>query len=355
MILTPGPVEITDSVMKASSLHLTHRSKRFREIVRNSLNILGELSGSISPVITTGSGTLAVESMIWSFINPGERVIAVTYGEFGNRAITSLERRGAVPIPIRKEADEGLRYSDIEGLVERQKPSSILMIQNETGNGTSIRNLKDIATKSKELGLKVLVDSVSAFACAETGLEKWGIDCIAACGHKGIAAVTGIAVNLLSQDATKMFVTKSGLPHYLDLEVSLHHMDRDETPYTPAVGAFAGFEQALVELQSEGIANRIQRTSSLCDYARSKLRDRGYEVTGTEETRSASVIKMMSKGTARAVVTGLYDAGIQVGSGMKEYAGNAIRIGVMGNVGREQIDNFLATLGRVESQLERER
>ena len=94
MILLPGPVEVPRSVRDAATYLNNHRSADFKRLVGESEILLNKFLGAKRTVMITGSGTLAVEAMIFSFLKPSEKVLAVSSGEFGNRMISSLRRRG---------------------------------------------------------------------------------------------------------------------------------------------------------------------------------------------------------------------------------------------------------------------
>ena len=94
MILTPGPVEVSSEVLSASQKHMPHRSEEFREILRKSLRVLRDTTKCQRVAITTGSGTTAVDMMVHSLLKTGEKVVSISYGEFGERLAESIRRRG---------------------------------------------------------------------------------------------------------------------------------------------------------------------------------------------------------------------------------------------------------------------
>ncbi len=341
MILTPGPVTVSAEVIAASNIHLPHRSSQFRQIMKNLTGALREVSGCHNVSVTTGSGTLAVESIIYSLISPRENVLCVTYGEFAERAIASIRRRGSEVSEIKMMSDE---TTDPDLVVEKARISgcsTVFLIHNETGNGTALNNLRQIAGKAKEEGLTVLVDSVSGFAAIPLDIENWGIDAVATCGHKGIGSIPGASIVFLTDDARKHFVDKDRGPLYLDIENSLRFMEKDETPYTPAIGVFASLNTAMNELLEEGIDARISRTKNLSDIVIEKLQSRNYTITGNRDTRSRSVLNIITKTSAATVVEKLAERGYHVSGGMGEFRGRSIRIGLMGAITSDNILEFL--------------
>jgi aspartate aminotransferase-like enzyme len=340
MIFTPGPVEISPRVLQASMKHMNHRSQEFRDIMQSSLHALRSITSSERVSLTTGSGTLAVEMLAWSILSRREKVIAATYGEFGDRMIESLERRGCIVYRISKQENEIIHPDEVSELASNSGSTSLFLVHNETGNGTQVSNLKEVAGAAKKSGMKVLVDSVSGFAALPIELESWGIDAVATCGHKGIASVTGVGINILS-DRFGSSLTKEDTPAYLDLEKSLRFMERNETPFTPSTGAFSALSEALEELVEEGLKARIHRTSIFAEAVIKRLSAEGYSITGEKDTRSRSVLNILTRRKSTDVASSLGKSGFIVGNGLGKFKEKAIRIGLMGTITKEDIENLL--------------
>ena len=201
MMLIPGPVNVPSSVAKASDLVVNHRSQQFRDIVMEAEGILNKFAGSERAVMTTGSGTTAVESMIFSLTSPGDDVGAVTFGEFGNRLIDSLHRRGLKVSTLNMTENDVLTEDGIKDFIGRNsRMKSLFLVQNETGNGTSIQIMRKITLAAKDMGVRVFVDSVSAFGGVPMNVRDWGIDAVATCSQKGLASVPGIGIVLLGEE-----------------------------------------------------------------------------------------------------------------------------------------------------------
>ncbi len=344
VLLTPGPVDVSPEVLEASMYMCGHRTDEFRDIVGSCTESLEKLAGADHVAVTTGSGTLAVESVIYSYLKKGEHVLNISYGEFGNRLGDSLRRRGCEARALHRGEEEVLRYEDIEEILDSDHDiSAVTIVHNETGNGTAVRNLGEITARCKNAGLKVIVDSVSGFAALPISVEGMGIDVFATCGHKGIASVPGAAIVAMGKECYDSLHSED-VPNYLDLSKSIHFMKKNETPYTPSVGTFKALSVALDLLEKEGIGRRLRRTSEIAEYARRRLVDSGYGIAGSKETFSDSVINIILNGESGPVVSKLAESGYIVSRGMGERSASSIRVGVMGNVSKQTVDSFLDIL-----------
>lgn len=343
ILLTPGPVQVPEEVLRAESYLTGHRTTEFRQTVRECRDMFLELAEAPHATITTGSGTLAVESMIYSYLTRKDHVLCVTYGEFGNRFAVSATKRGSHVSLLRKESGDPMKFDDIHEIMEKDSITAISLIHNETGNGTSIRNLLEITEKCKKAGLKVLVDSVSGFGLLPISLRDSGIDMFATCGHKGIASTPGIGIVAVSDYASEHLVDED-VPAYLDIRKSLKFMEKDETPYTPSTGSFNALKKALEILKKEGIGKRIERTSLLAVYVRNKLEENGFQIVGSRETYSDSVINFTVKRDAKTIVKEMKARGYIISPGMGELADKSLRIGIMGTTDQNVLSGFIEAL-----------
>lgn len=345
MLLVPGPVDVPAVVLKASAYVQNHRSSEFRGIVKESSRILNGVADSKYSVMTTGSGTTAVESIIYSMISPGEEVLAVTFGEFGNRMVDSLRRRGAKPVVLQKDHTSILEKGEIPELARKNKGiRSVFLVHNETGNGTSIHNLKEITQEASELGLKVFVDSVSGFGASEIKASSWGIHAFASCSQKGLASVPGLGIVCIGEEGEKYVLDSGDNPVYLDLKTSIKFLQKDETPFTPSTGSFKAMLAALKVLEKETPERRWRRHHAAASFAREQLKETGFEIYGTEGNYSDTVVAFRPPVPAAELVKKFSERGIYISKGMGPLADSMIRAGLLGVVDSGKIATFLNEL-----------
>jgi aspartate aminotransferase-like enzyme len=348
MLLIPGPVDVPEVVLRESAYVQNHRSEEFRSIVRSCQNRLNEIADASHSVITTGSGTTAVESMIYSMTSPGEKVIAVSFREFGDRLVDSLKRRGTDTTVIKKSTRESLKKGEITDILGRHKGvSTICLIHNETGNGTAIRNLKELVEEANSHGLKVLVDSVSGLGALEIKANSWGIDAIATCSQKGLASVPGLGIVSLSERGRKLVKASHDIPVYLDLDVSLKFLAKNETPYTPSTGSFRALNAALNILEKEGIETRWKRHHASASFVRKIMTEFGQQLYGNEENFSDTVVAFKPTVPVATVVKELAFRDIIVSKGMGHLADEMIRVGLLGIVDNTKIARFLNAFSEI--------
>lgn len=342
MLLIPGPVDVPDIVMKASAYVQNHRSDEFRNIVRSAADLMNKFAGSAETVITTGSGTTAVESMLYSMTRKGENVLAVTFGEFGARLAESLRRHGCNVNLVEKDPSQTLGKGEISDFISKHPGiETVCLVHNETGNGTSIHNLRDVAKEAKDRGMKVLVDSVSGFGGMEIRADPWNIDAIASCSQKGLASVPGLGMVSIGNEGLDYVHEGNEVPKYMDLAISLKFLEKNETPYTPSTGSFRALQIALKILEAEGIDKRWNRHHAAAEYVRENLISTGSELYGKMDNYSDTVLALKPPVPVTKLHSELMASGIQVSRGMHSFADRMIRVGLLGVVDAEKISAFL--------------
>lgn len=344
MLLVPGPVDVPEEVIRASAYLRGHRSDDFREIVRSSSDLLNRFVDSEETVITTGSGTTAVESMIYSMTRRSEKVLAVSFGEFGNRMIESLHRHGCDVTTVEKTSSQSLSAGEVSDLLQKHRDiQAVCLVHNETGNGTALHNIREIAKEAKDHGAKVLVDSVSGLGGIEIRANSWGIDAIAGCSQKAIASMPGLGTVSFSEEGIGYVLKDADVPKYMDLSISLKFMEKDETPYTPSTGSFNALNTALRILDREGIERRWQRHSAAASFVRKNLSEMGSEFYGNSSNYSDTVLAFNPPVEVNKMVSDMRSDEILVSKGMKEYSDKMVRVGLLGVVDALKISRFLNT------------
>ncbi len=336
MLLIPGPVEVPFSVSNAGSLVINHRSDEFRNIVKENQELLNKFSGAFKSVVITGSGTLAVETMVFSLINQKQKVLSISYGNFGERLIDSIKRK--------TKNIEYINYDklNINKLIDdiKEKDFDLLfLVHNETSNGTAIRELKEIIKIVKNKGAKLLIDDVSGFGGYNISMD--GIYAMVTGSQKNIAAIPGTGVIFLSEEAYNDLINDDtgNVPFYLDLKTSLKFLSKNETAFTPSTGGFNSLNVALKILDREGFSNRVKRIEKSSEFIREKLMENNIEIFGDKNTYSNTVVCFYNND--KDLIKKLNSNGIIVSKGMGNIAEKTIRIGTMGVINSIYIKKFL--------------
>jgi aspartate aminotransferase-like enzyme len=350
LILIPGPVNVPQSVAFAATRVVNHRSDEFREVVKSLEEKMIKHFDSSRVALLTGSGTLAIESMVFSLLKRGEKVIVFTYGEFSNRLLDSINRRGCTTKVYSKPAGEGFSLEDVKvALDENKDADAVALVHNETSTGIAFRNLGEVAKLVKNSGKKFIVDSVSGFAAYEIDVNNWHIDAIATGSQKALASVPGMGFVALSEEGVSE-LHDDDMPNYLNLKLALKFQDKRETPFTPSTGAFFASLRAAEILEMEGLKNRIKRHEACSRYLRSILSSISFSLFGNESNFSNTVVAGIPTIPSKTLREELKKRGIEISGGMGELRDKIIRIGILGVVDDRAISKLLLSLSDVLKQ-----
>jgi len=353
-LLTPGPVEVPERVLKRCCQKvISHRSQDFRELLTSVVEKLKKLvkldeDGAIA--VLSGSGTTAVDAMIWSFVKPGDRVLVVVNGEFGERAADSAIRRGAQVEAIRAKEGDVVDVDTIVDRLENKNYDFVIVVQNETSMAVryTFEELRKIGKVAQENGSLVLVDGVSGLA----GDKVWftdGVAAIAGCTHKAIAAPPGAAFVAISPEGAEIIRKRysEDIPPALDLKRYIDKYDSvRETPFTPPITILYALEEALKIIVDEiGVENYIDIHVQRKHYFYNKIRHiDGLKPVPKNMKVASNTLAALWVENATLIQQELRKAGYIIATGIKEYKNKMIRIGLMGDINFKDLDIVVQVL-----------
>lgn len=333
--LTPGPVQLPQRVIDALARQPPfHRSEEFRKLFKSVLDKLVALYPSRA-IVMPGTGTLAVDTMIYNYLNPGEKVLSVIYGEFGKRATESARIRGAVPIEL--ERDVPPAPDEIDDILRKDREiKAILIIHNETSTAIEYKEMKKLVDVAKSNGVLLLVDSVSGFPAAPL---PEGIDAVATASHKAFLAPPGGALLFISTEPR----AASGVPPTMDLRKYLKTMEHLETPYTPPISVLFALDVSLSYIIEMGRRyTELHRERAELLYSSLKLRP-----IPPPQYRSITVTAFYCNKPKEAIQK-VKEAGYVIAGGMYKYRERSIRIGVMGDISLDDLRTVINVLNGLD-------
>jgi len=329
--LIAGPVRIHPRVLRAMSMpSLNHRGDYFHGIVREIRELLPVLFGARGhQLILSGSGTAGLEAVYAGLVPKDGRTLVLTNGNFGDRTneivrryakeVTTLAAPWGQPIPLEAAKTE-LAKGDVR---------AVCVVHNETSVGLA-NDLAALAPAVKASGALFLVDGISAVAGIPIAIDAWGIDAVVAGSQKGLAAPAGLAIIHLSDRAVAALHPGT---FYLDLAAHLKALEKNDTPWTPAVPLFLALREALLLLNEEGLDHRLARTHRLAEATRAAVDALGLELFPERAYASDTVTAIknppgLGDPELRKVLEREYNVLVQGGQG--SLVGKIFRIGHMG-------------------------
>lgn len=360
-LMAPGPTPVPPEVLAASAQPVIHhRGPDFRELMRRCLDRLRTVCRTEGDVLLfTASGTGAFESAVVNLVSPGERVLAVTAGAFGDRWIALASAFGADVQELRYAWGETPQADDVRARLDETGAEAVLVVHSETSTGV-VADVQAIAGAAREAGALVVVDAVSSLGAVPLETDAWGIDVAVSGSQKALMTPPGLSLTTVSPAAWERAARTTSPRFYLDWAKLHASLEKGSTPFTPAVSLVVALDTALGLLLEEGLETAFARHAALGRACREGAKAMGLRLFSPDEERSAVVTAILTPGgvDARELVLALRDRfGITVAGAHGELGPRMFRIGHIGYYDVFDIANALAAveviLGESGADIER--
>ncbi len=353
----PGPTPCPDEVLEAVGRPMiNHRGPEFKDIVLRVTERLKQVFQTKGDVLTlTSSGTGAMEAAITNVFSPGDKVLAVSIGYFGDRFADIARVYGAqvqtLAFPWGTAADpDRIR----QALKDDQAIKGVLVTHNETSTGVT-NDLQAIARVVKgEFDRLLVVDAISSLGSIPLPVDEWRCDVVATASQKGWMTPPGLAMVSMSQRAWEANAKATMPRYYFDLGSAKRYLERGQTPATPAVSIFYGLDVALGLMLREGMEGVYKRHARIAQRTRDGAKALGLSLLADERIASNTVtaVKVPDGVDGRkliALVQEQSDVVIAGGQGAQE--GKIFRIGHLGHVTEQDIDAALVAVEKALASL----
>jgi aspartate aminotransferase-like enzyme len=351
-LMTPGPTPIPAAVEAAMAEPVVyHRGPEFKEILGRVLPGLSEVFRTARPVVLlTASGTAAMESAVANLCSPGDRVLVVVAGNFGERFAKIAASYGCDVVELSYEWGETPDPADVASALAEREARAVLCTHCETSTGV-VADVRAIAEHARSAGVLCVVDAISSLGAVPLETDAWGIDVVVSGSQKALMTPPGLSFATPSAAALEAARRATSPRFYLDWERALSSQEELLNPFTPAVSLVRGLDAALELLLADGLEAAWERSRRLGAAARAGVKAMGLELFSPDEDRSAVVtaIRAPDGVDGAAIVRSMRErSGVTAAGGQGRLRGKVVRIGHVGYVG---IDDVAAALAALELAL----
>ncbi len=351
-LMAPGPTPVPPEVLEASARPvLHHRGPDFRELMLRCLGRLREVCRTQNDVLLfTASGSGAFESAVVNLLSPGDRVLVVSAGEFGERWARLAATYGADVQSLRYEWGETPQPDDLRAKLAETGAETVVLVHSETSTGV-VADVEALGRVVAETGALTVVDAVSSLGAVPLETDAWGLDVVVAGSQKALMTPPGLSVVTVSPKAWERAARSTTPRFYFDWEKLRKALEAGSTPFTPAVSLVVALDAALALLLEEGLENAFARHAALGRACREGAKAMGLELFSPDEERSAIVTAILTPEgvNAKELVLALRDRfGITVAGGHGELGERMFRIG---HIGYYDVFDITTALGAVETLL----
>jgi len=354
-LFTPGPTPVPERVLLAMAQPIIHhRHPEFRELMERVQRDLQYVFQTSGPVLTlASSGTGAMEAMFVSLFSPGDTVIAVNQGKFGERWVAMPRVFGLHAVEIAVPWGKAVTGEEMRRALEAHPGvKGVILTHSETSTG-SATDIEEIARIVRsESGALVCVDGITAIGAHEFHFDAWGIDACVTGSQKGLMLPPGLSFVALSPRAVEATKRSTMPKFYFDLGKALASLATFDTPWTPAVSLCVGLAEALSMIRAEGIENVWARHRKLALALRAGIAALGLRLFSESPSYAVTPVWLPPgiewKALNRALKVG---NGITVAGGQGEFAGKIFRISHLGYYDGLDMVTVVAALERALESL----
>jgi aspartate aminotransferase-like enzyme len=349
-LFTPGPTPVPERVMlRMAQPMIHHRSPEFNEIATRVNENLRYLFQTRQPVLTlTCSGTGGVEATMVNLFSPGDTIIAVNGGKFGERWVKIPKTFGLKPVEIKVRWGKAPTEREIlDALRSHPEAKAVYLTHSETSTGaaTDVKNLSRIIRENSEA--LVCVDGITAVGAHELRFDDWGIDACVTGSQKGLMIPPGLAFVALSARAVARMESSTMPKFYFDLKKALAAHEKNDTPWTPAASLIVGVDTALQMIREEGIERVWRRHERMAHAVRAGVTALGMKLFADEPSFAVTPVWVPDGVEWKAFNRILKNSyGVTVAGGQDEFAGKIFRISHLGYYDEIDMIGVLAALER---------
>jgi aspartate aminotransferase-like enzyme len=336
LVLIPGPTPVVEAIRDGLARPvLAHTDPRFVEVFRCVISRVRQLMGAQEAYVVAGTGTLAMEMAVVNTVAPGERMLVVSHGYFGDRFVPLARAFGMEVDLLRAEWGRRVPVEEIRAQLARQFYRAVTITHVDTSTGVAA-DIGAVSPVIREAGALFILDGVCATGGMDEDMEKYGVDVLLTGSQKALGVPPGLALVGFGPRALEARARMSRVPaYYCDIANWRPVMEEPSRYFaTPAVNMVFALDVALDIIFREGLARRYERHLAYGRGVRGALRALGLEPLPAEEAAAPTTTTVLypedvDDTTFRRLMAA---RGITVAGALGPLAGKAFRVGHMGNV-----------------------
>lgn len=342
LLLTPGPTPIhpraQDAFHWSMRGHMDPDVFAYNDRIVSDLHDLYQTGGQGFTSLLSGTGSLGMEAGLANLLEPGDTVLIVTNGVFGDRKIDMATRLGANVVPVAFPASQPINLDEVRRVAHEVKPKVMAAVHGETSTGV-MNPVEQIAEIAHEVGALMVVDAVTTVGMLAFNMQAWGIDYAYTGSQKCLSAPPGLAPIALSERAADVIRARKTpvATWYSDMLGMMRYWEPGEQGrqyhHTIPVHLHWATGEAIRAALEEGVEARTARVHTIGSAALTALETLGFRAFIPESYRLPTVLAVALPDTvddAKVRHQLRHDYAISITGGLGATAGKIWRLGLMG-------------------------
>jgi aspartate aminotransferase-like enzyme len=355
----PGPTPMPPEVREALSRQMSnYRGQEMKVLVEGLYEKLSRYLETPHEIfLLTASGTGGLEAAVANVLSPGDRVLGVSAGVFGERFCAIASELGA---DVQRLSVEWGKSPDPDELRQAMRKENgvkaVLLTQNETSTGVALPIESLAKVVKEETDALLLVDAISSLGAMPLPMERLGVDLTITGSQKAWGVPPGMAMLFFGPRALDAMERSKTPRFYFDLRRYRKAKDKGNFPFTPSISILYALDVALDLLLKEGASNVHARHQRVAAAAHREVEALGLELFADPRVLSPTV-------TAIRLPSGIDEPALMdrlrtkhrtvIARGQERLMGQIVRIGHLGFVEEPEIRSAIAALGAALEEVSR--
>ena len=333
-LLAPGPTPVPPEALLAMAMPIIHhRAPDFLPVLdsaKKGLQWLYQTKNDVLILCSTGTG--GMDGAVSNFLSPGDDVLVINGGKFGERWTKICQAYGMKVEEVLVEWGYAAKPEAVEAALKKNPKIKAVFVQaNETSTGV-YHDVKSIAAVVKKTDALFVVDAISALVAHDIRTDEWGIDVMIGGSQKGVMLPPGLAFVSVSEKAWKMADTAKTPKFYFNFKKERENLAKNQTLFTSPVTLIIGLNACIKMLQDEGLENVLKRHDKLARATRAGATALGLKLFPKESPSNAlTAIEAPAGIDGQAIYKNLREKyGITGAGGQDKLKGKIFRIAHLG-------------------------
>lgn len=349
-LLAPGPVNLHPEVRKILALPMIHhRTPEFDAILKRVLTRIKSVFQTKNEVYllsSTGSG--GMETLLVNVLSPGEKVIALISGKFGERWSEMAKAFGMEVIEHSVPWGTPINPQTVSDLLKQHPETRAVLCQaceTSTAVANPIQEIAEVVANSPHT--LFLVDAITALGAYPLPMDSWKIDGMVAGSQKAFMLPTGMSFVSFSKKAQAYFDKASCPRFYFDIRKEKQANSKGETFFSSNISVIRALDVVLQLIEDQGLDKLFHTIQRRANFTRIFGKKIGLKLYSQSPSDSVTALVMPEHIDGQAVRLYLEQTfNMTIMGGQDQAKGKIIRIGHMGYILDEELIRLLINLGK---------
>ena len=264
-LFTPGPTPLNPAVQEAMARAIVHhRTEEFRGTFREcTAGLKAFLKTSSDVILFSASGTGAMEAALVNMLSPGDAMLALVAGSFGQRWVELGKAHGMDVTALEAKWGEAVEPSSVADALARHPQVRAVFVQLSESSTGATHDVKELARICRERDdVLLVVDAISGAGAIALETEAWGVDVVVVGSQKALALPPGLAFLSISPRAAARMESARTPRFYFDLRRECQAQRAGEAAFTPPISLVVACKAALDFVASLGGVDALVRNAA---------------------------------------------------------------------------------------------